>query len=298
MIKILDVDQHYIFYLFGIRLFSLKYKHENKFPEVKSSGVNESSRSPKIVVSLTSFPERIPTVIKCLSTVLNQTLKPDIVVLWLAVEQFPNKENDLPDELLCLKNYGLTIKWCENIRSYKKLIPSLKEYPDDIIITLDDDTCYAPDTIETLYNSYLRHPNDVHAHRCGRIKVKNNNICRIPTSYLFDKDYSEASFLNRLTGHAGVLYPPHVFPDAIFDGFMDILPTHDDVWFWAMLVLNGVKTRVVKGFSEPVHAIENSQQYGLCKINNKSSNTGISIDEAYSRIVENFPAIVEILKVE
>jgi hypothetical protein len=86
-----------------------------------------------------------------------------------------------------------------------------------------------------------------------------------------------------------------VFSDDVFNGFMDILPTHDDVWFWAMLVLNGVKTRVVKGFSEPVYSIENSQQYGLCKINNKSSNTGISIDEAYCRIVEKYPKIVKIL---
>ena len=61
---------------------------------------------------------------KTIKTLLKQTVKPDKVVLWLAEEQFPQKENELPSELLELQNFGLTIKWCTDIRSYKKLIPA------------------------------------------------------------------------------------------------------------------------------------------------------------------------------
>lgn len=287
---IVDIDQHYVFFLFGVRLFSIKHRHKNVFPKIKSLGVTEQKRKTKIVVSMTSYPARIKSAILALKTLLNQTVKPDIVVLWLAEEQFPNRK--LPADLIELEQYGLTICWCEDIRSYKKLIPSLRRFPDDIIITVDDDICYSHDTVEALYNSYLKHPHDVHANRCGRVKIDNGHLKNIPTCYLYDKNFSDASYLNRLTGHAGVLYPPHAFSPAVFHGFMNILPTHDDVWFWGMLVLNGVKTRIVKGFSESVYPIEHTQEMGLCRINHNDSTTGISINEAYARIVEKFPDIL------
>ena len=40
-----------------------------------------------------------------------------------------------------------------------------------MIITTDDDIYYAPDTIESLYKSYLEHKNEVQAHRCDWLKV-------------------------------------------------------------------------------------------------------------------------------
>ncbi len=42
-----------------------------------------------------------------------------MVILYLAEEQFPNKEADLPGKLLKFKENGLTIKWCEDLKSYK-----------------------------------------------------------------------------------------------------------------------------------------------------------------------------------
>jgi hypothetical protein len=74
---------------------------------------------------------------------MGQTYKPDKIILWLAKSQFPNKENDLPIKVTELVNYGLSIMWVDkDIKSYKKLIPTLKLYPNDIIITADDDLYY------------------------------------------------------------------------------------------------------------------------------------------------------------
>ena len=161
------IDGHYIINLFGI---IIRIKHYKKYncPEPKEVGIQTNEQH--IVVSLTSFPERVNTVIKTIKTLLTQTMKPDVIVLWLAEEQFPNREKDLPEELLSLKDFGLTIGWYNDIRSYKKIIPSLKRYPDSIIITTDDDIYYAPDTIESLYKSYLEYPHDIHAHRCDWLK--------------------------------------------------------------------------------------------------------------------------------
>lgn len=337
-------DGHIVINLFGI-MVRIKKSFPYKCPEVKECGVNKLPPHPNplpeereypIVVSLTSFPERINIVVKTIKTLLTQTMKPDVVVLWLAPEQFPGGEKDLPEELLKLKDFGLTIDWYKDIRSYKKIIPALKKYPDSIIITTDDDIYYAPDTVETLYKSYLEHKDEVHAHRCDWLKVKKSTPTLTPswiirgvggvTSNLhltglrptenplpagegtlewektrelyLDRHRGQSSFRNRLTGYGAVLYPPNCFyKDCMDEGiFRELIPTHDDVWLWAMATLNGCKTRLVKGYSESINYVEDSQQYGLCKVNKKG--VGMSLDEAYKVMLKKYPQILEILEAE
>ena len=231
---------------------------------------------------------------------LNQTMKPDRVILWLAPEQFPNGEKDLPAELLELREYGLTIDWYKDIRSYKKIIPTLKKYPDAIIITTDDDIYYAPDTVESLYKSYLEHPTEIHAHRCDWLSISHDkHIIWDKTRVLFkDLHRGEASFRQRLTGYGAVLYPPHSLHQDVTneDIISKTIPTHDDVWLWAMAVLAGTKTRRVKGYSESINYIESSQQYGLCKVNKKG--VGMGLGEAYDIILKEYPQIYEVLEKE
>lgn len=61
----------------------------------------------KIIVSLTSYPARISTVHLTIDTLLSQTRKADKIILWLAPEQFPNKEDDLPAQLLAQTEGGI-----------------------------------------------------------------------------------------------------------------------------------------------------------------------------------------------
>ncbi len=289
-------DGHIVINLFGI-MIRIKKSFPYKCPEVKECGV--TANSEKIVVSLTSFPERINIAVKTIKTLLTQTMKPDVVVLWLAPEQFPGGEKDLPEKLLRLKDFGLTIDWYKDIRSYKKIIPALEKYPDSIIITTDDDIYYAPDTVETLYKSYLEHKDEVQAHRCDWLKIEDKTISWEKTRELYlDRHRGQASFRNRLTGYGAVLYPPNCFYKDCTDEeiFRELIPTHDDVWLWAMATLNGYKTRLVKGYSESINYVEDSQQYGLCKVNKKG--VGMSLDEAYQVMLKKYPQILEILEEE
>lgn len=322
-------DGHIVINLFGL-LIRIKHSFKYKCPEVKECGVAENPE--KIVVSLTSFPQRINIVVKTIKTLLTQTKKPDVVVLWLAPEQFPDGEADLPQELLDLKQYGLTIDWYKDIRSYKKIIPTIKKYPNSVIITTDDDIYYAPDTIETLYNSYLGHKNEVQAHRCDWLKLvedekpviarsdgrsgrRSNSPEQTACNHTYndskktikwektrelylDKHRGQASYHNRLTGYGAVLYPPNCFYKDVCDEELikNTIPTHDDVWLWVMTILNGYKTRLVKGYSESINYVEDSQQYGLCKINKKG--VGMSLEEAYEIITKQYPQIIEILESE
>lgn len=322
-------DGHIVINFFGL-LIRVKHSFKYNCPEVVECGIKHSpsptrSEGEKIIVSLTSFPARINIVVKTIKTLLTQTLKPDAVILWLAPEQFPNGEKDLPQELLDLKQYGLTIDWYKDIRSYKKIIPTLKKYPNAVIITTDDDIYYAPDTVESLYKSYLEHKNEVHAHRCDWLKVVEEDAKTVPhpspllegegmtevvqtqkkvikwekTRELYlDRHRGVASFHNRLTGYGAVLYPPNCFYKDVCDESLikELIPTHDDIWLWAMATLNGYKTRLVKGYSESINYVENSQQYGLCKINKKG--VGMSLDEAYEIMLNKYPQLLEILEKE
>ena len=55
-----------------------------------------------IIVSVTSHPARIREVVLAIRTVYRQTRQPDKVILWLGEEKFPNRYEDLPEELLQL----------------------------------------------------------------------------------------------------------------------------------------------------------------------------------------------------
>lgn len=258
--KMRFVDGRRDIYLFGIKIFSYTRKHKINLPHIDKNKLNrkiekfnsigtdvESGRNPRIIVSLTSFPARIHEIHFTIYSLLTQSLKPDMVVLWLGVEEFPNRENDLPDSLLQLRNNGLTIKWCNDIKSYKKLLPALKEYPDDIIITVDDDIFYLRDTVKNLYTAYCKNPQYIHCLRAHRVAFGLNGNIKPYNSWEKCIKHVKPSYENFFTGVGGVLYPPHIFSDEIFnqDVFMKLAPRADDVWFWAMAVINHVQVNVV-----------------------------------------------------
>lgn len=300
LFSVTDIDSHSLLMFLFLKL-NIKYKTKVQTPEITEIGVNIPARNPKIIASLTTFPDRINTVSKTVKTLLNQTLKPDELVLYLASEQFEGGENSLPDELLQLKEYGLQIKWTSDMRSYKKLIPALKEYPNDIIITFDDDIYYEKDTIEILYNSYKKDPNIIQANRIWRVDVCKNSIKALHSSYLYwnEEEYKTPSFKNTIIGCGGVLYPPNSLYKDVLDEkkFKEIVPTQDDVWFWGMAVLAGTKIKLNKGYTHNIVTVENTQNVGLCKINN-NKNRGASGHDAFNRLAKYYPELLDILKRE
>ena len=297
-IKFKNIDSHYIISFFGL---TIKIKHKN--PKIKDAKLslpclNTNPRTVKIILSLTTFPDRINSVSKTIKTLLNQTLKPDKVILWLASEQFPKKEQELPGDLLELKNFGLDIKWCEDIKSYKKLIPSLIEFPNDIIITFDDDIYYPFDTVEKLYNSYLKNPDCIHTNRAKRFYIKNNTICAKKMSEVYWTKYQDISYKNAQTGCGGVLYPPKSLNPNVLNKqeFMSLIPTHDDIWFWLNAILNNTKIKVVSSYDISLITIEDTQKYGLSKINNK--NKGLNALAAARLVSQKYNEIIDRLKKE
>lgn len=255
-------------------------------------GLNNQHRDCKIIVSLTTFPGRINIVHKTIRTLLMQKrVRPDKIELWLAEEQFPLKE--LPTKLVELEAKGMTICWTSDIRSYKKLIPSLGANDNDIIVTCDDDVYYRRDWLSRLYNSYLKYPKDIHCHRATKFYLSNNAWIAQGGGRSY---YREGSYLNKLVGVGGVLYPPHSLHPNVGkkEIFMNIAQTNDDIWFWLMAVLNNTKIRVVaKNQYRPADVWGSESTSKLSAINDHGE---MLFWKQFSNILELYPEIEVKLK--
>ena len=291
-----DLDTHYIINLFGIQI-NIRHGVNFKYSPAEKYGVTREKRSPQLIVSLTTFPARIDTVYLTINTLLRQNTKPDRVVLWLAEEQFPDK--NLPKSLTRLMALGLEIKYCEDIRSYKKLVPSLREFPNDIIVTADDDMYYKEDWLEGLYNAYLKNPENIYTRRGCRAVISDGKITILkPRSYNFDYNFP-TDCNNLLMGGSGTLYPPHSLHKEIFyvEQIKTLIPTHDDIYFWIMGILNGTKIGVVGGFDYSFYYTEAAKSDGLCS-NNTSSGEGMTSEEAFMKVLDKYPHVKHILSAE
>lgn len=108
----------------------------------------------RIIVSLTSYGDRVNNLPAVLDSVFSQTSLPDLVVLNLAFEE------KVPDAVLVyLINHGVEINRVPDTRVYKKLIPTLIKYPEACVITIDDDFLYPKEMIEEFVRIHKRNPN-------------------------------------------------------------------------------------------------------------------------------------------
>lgn len=113
----------------------------------------------RVIVSMTSFPKRIGNVGLTVFSILQGTKTPDLIICNLAESEFPNKEQSIPDDLALMARAGKVIlNWLPyNTKQFKKIIPTMEQYPDDVIISIDDDLIYPKDFVETMINDYVRH---------------------------------------------------------------------------------------------------------------------------------------------
>ena len=111
----------------------------------------------KLIVSLASHPVSLDSAVKALATVYEQTLTPDEVILWLASDDFPNREKELPEKLVKMTaENGLSICWYGgDLMKQDGYSLVVNADPDALVITVDDDILCYHQFAENLYHSYL-----------------------------------------------------------------------------------------------------------------------------------------------
>jgi len=237
-----------------------------------------------IIVSLTTYGKRIYDVALTIESIMEQTMKANRIVLWLDYS-FQNVR--LPGSIDALRKRGLEVKFCEDIRSYKKLIPSLKAFPNDAIITIDDDIFYEYDLLENLIVSYLKNPSYIYCSRYHKMEFDEHGDLMPYMQWHLCCQEQEPRHINFMTGVGGGLYPPHSLDDEVFNDevFKDICQTGDDIWFNAMAIKKG--TLVQKVYTHDCDPyIENSrvQDVALWRVNNGKVNMNdVQIKAVFSK---------------
>jgi hypothetical protein len=246
-----------------------------------------------LIVSLTSFPERIDEIKYTIYSLLDQTVLPEKIILWLAESQFPYKENGLPNELLSLKKYGLDIRWCEDLKSYKKLIPAIKNFPDYFIVTADDDLYYNREWLRKIWFEHLRHPDEVICHLAKEIKFDNNNHVLPYKEWKLIFRSCHSSFIYFPLCGAGALFHRKYLSAQITNKglFFELTPYADDIWFYFMIVLHNIRIRIVENpcsrlkYTDPYREYYLSHQFTLSSINSGDNKQN---DVQFKRILNYY----------
>ncbi|MDR1592752.1 MAG: hypothetical protein LBS16_07755 [Prevotellaceae bacterium] len=233
-----------------------------------------------IIVSLTTYQKRIFDVCLVIESLMEQTLKPNKIVLWLSKDEF--NDDNIPLVLKKQRERGLEIGYCQDVRSYTKLIPALQKYPNDLIITVDDDGIYPYDLVENLYNSYKLDKNCVHFCRGYRMQFNRKGCLRTYKKWPTNPPECERSFLAFPLGSGGVLYPPHCFHTDILreELFLQLSPTADDVWFKAMTLLNDVPCKKI-AYDVRLVGLFNNQDIALETQNVHNRKNDVQIKQVF-----------------
>lgn len=251
----------------------------------------------QVVVSMTSFPQAIPYAINAIRSLLMGSVLPDKLVLYLTFSQF--KETGIPEELLQLAESSTIFEikdYERDIRSYRKLIPALADFPNAIIVTVDDDVWYHQHMLRDLLSLHAQIPNAVLAHRAKRISIGKPYRCwRKYRWYDFLLKRIHWKFTNIQTGVGGVLYPPHSLKEDMLDVelFTKLAPSCDDIWFWAAAVRNGFPVIPVPFGRNKPRGLHKPKEYSLKTINFKEGTDRNAM--ALKAILEHFPDIKNLI---
>ena len=203
--------------------------------------LNRPKRETPITVSLASSRENFNRLPITIYSLLNQSLKPDRIVLWLN-EEYEDLAN-LPYEISQFIKNGLDIKFVKDFKNYTKTFCALKEFPNDIIVIASDNVYYPKNWLKELYLSYISHPEDIHINSAKSVSSQSLNSKRWKS---ISKPSADFSYIP--CSSSGVLYPPNCFSKEVFrkDVFLKQVQNNDSLWFWLMGIINNHKFRIVK----------------------------------------------------
>lgn len=243
-----------------------KHEVEKAIDAIPFNLLTQSGDENDIIVSLTSHKRRvIDSAPYAIYSMFTQTVLPNKIVLFINREDW--SLDTLPPIIKRLMQSGLEVEFCEDVRSHTKLIPALQKFPENPIITIDDDIYYNDKTIEELLTAYNKSDKKTVICHQGCYPQKRNGhflpYSDWETSKYKGRDKTKTSLSVSAYGVSGVIYPPHIFPNEVFDKdvFLKIAPHTDDIWFWIMEYKNGIKVSLIEESSQEKNVSVNYGEY-------------------------------------
>lgn len=276
-----------LMYKFDCIFENLYIQHES----LPADGVYKAGdREKKVLVSMTTFPERIGVCYYAIKSLMLQSFQADRIILWLAEEQFPNHQ--LPEKYEELTKRGLEIRFCDDLKSHKKYFYALQEQKkDEVVITFDDDIIFERDAILKLMEAHKRYPDCIICNRGQHIAVEKDGISAYSEWTMHVKDGHQRPIMRIVpsTG-AGCLYPYGIMPKTTFDKALmyQTAPRADDLWMRFNSLSAGVEVVKTREWNATLCTVNNSQEHALTKHNDLSNGN----QEALDRLCKTFPDAV------
>jgi len=264
--KFLSRKRQRLHYLFRYFVCSL--------PQI-SQGVTCKKRNTPIVISFTSYKKRYSTLALCIKSLLNQSVKPDFIHLYIS-----EKDAELPADVLKLKSKGLFVKIVpEDLGPHGKYYHVMQSHSKNIIITVDDDILYDKNLIKDLLSSYNKYPNAISARRVHLMRKNKNSILPYNQWSWECSTYQFPSLALFATGVGGVLYPPEILPPQAFDKevIKKLILKQDDIWLKYIELKENIPVVYVPHAHPHLMTIKEAQNSGLCNVNVSQSQNDLGI---------------------
>ena len=204
----------------------------------------------KTVVTMTSYPKRISAVAEFIYLFYQtQTVKPDYFYLWLSEKEFPDKEADLPHDLLLVcKYFGVIISWVPYNDGCTKRWNVYPKHYHDVVVAVDEDNVYDFALIETM-KKYTRKTGCIYAvwESLTNYLVPNGSIDFKYRNYA-SLHLPDHSLRMKISGNSVV--PPDTFPmDALNPDYISLreryCPKCDESWLQPFYRYNNIESSVM-----------------------------------------------------
>lgn len=221
------------------RLFELDRVY-HKLPRARSE--------EKVVITMTTTPQRIGVIFPTLASLLDQTVRVDEICLNIPYVSRKGLKYHIPRWLTRLKSVTLHRVEIDEGPS-TKLLPTLRrEDTRTRILVFDDDNIYHSQTVELLVNAfeqYAREGRRVAVTHYGVMLHRNGTIPKFLSFTRTRSMFCKPTAVDLLQGCHGFIVTPDFFPSESLD-IRNRPPdavSVDDIWFSCWLWLTGVEIR-------------------------------------------------------
>lgn len=236
------------------------------------------ARPERLVVTLTTVPERMDRLAPVLRSLLDQTVPADRIVL---ARPEISRRSGRPYPALEPAFPGVDVIEATDEGPATKLLPALRAEPQAALLVVDDDVIYPADFIEQMLAWHRRLPQAAIGWRGWQIRP---GVHPKRFRHVFATELAAPRSVDILLGTWGYLVPPGALDAAVhdFSGYPPGVRFVDDVWFSGHLARRGVARIVVPGRGLPVET-EASDLAALTFGPNSTGTNDLEAIEAFAR---------------
>lgn len=262
-----------------------------KIHQISSRILPQVQEKKNLTVSLTTHGERVGIMAPyAIYGILEQSLLPNRIVLNINQDKW--SEDNLPELIKKLMIAGLEVNFCEDVGPHTKYLPALEKYPEDIIVTIDDDVYYDKDMLKAMLQA--AEATDFKQVICNDCVCVERDVDGNILPYSKWKPYSGPTNKELIPlGFRGVLYPPHIFSSEIFNKevYRSICKSADDIWFGLTELREHIAVTCTNSPERQIRDIDRLNEYfaegsdALHFINNESGRNDVqskAVVEYYS----------------